>query len=219
MIVCVNRDASACPIIQLRAPLLRQRARRAPSRRRRSVRRPRRRQRARRVTQERVGAAGHGRAGASTTRSPRSTARSRNSSSATATPSSSARCGRSKSGRGAAVDLRPRPVRLARADLKPSIDDLENRRHDRQRRRPASRPPRRPPSTSIRTPIVIASDAEAIAVAKTLAAEFAVDAAKRDRERILPAAELTDSPRAGYGASPCPRPMAARAFPSRRWRK
>ena len=37
---------------------------------------------------------------------------------------------------------------------------------------------------------VIASDAEAIAVAKTLAAEFAVDAAKRDRERILPAAEL-----------------------------
>jgi SfnB family sulfur acquisition oxidoreductase len=37
---------------------------------------------------------------------------------------------------------------------------------------------------------VIASDAEAIAVAKALAAEFAVDAAKRDRERILPAAEL-----------------------------
>ena len=37
---------------------------------------------------------------------------------------------------------------------------------------------------------VIASDAEAIAVAKTLAADFAIDAAKRDRERILPAAEL-----------------------------
>jgi len=37
---------------------------------------------------------------------------------------------------------------------------------------------------------VIRTDAEAIAVAKELAAEFAVDAAKRDRERILPAAEL-----------------------------
>ena len=37
---------------------------------------------------------------------------------------------------------------------------------------------------------VIRSDAEAIEIAKTLAAEFAVDAAKRDRERILPAAEL-----------------------------
>ncbi|MBP0578524.1 SfnB family sulfur acquisition oxidoreductase [Labrys sp. LIt4] len=37
---------------------------------------------------------------------------------------------------------------------------------------------------------VIASDAEAIEVAKTLAAEFAAGAALRDRERILPAAEL-----------------------------
>jgi SfnB family sulfur acquisition oxidoreductase len=37
---------------------------------------------------------------------------------------------------------------------------------------------------------VIRSDAEAIEIAKTLAAEFAVEAAKRDRERILPAAEL-----------------------------
>jgi SfnB family sulfur acquisition oxidoreductase len=37
---------------------------------------------------------------------------------------------------------------------------------------------------------VIASDAEAIDTAKALAAEFAVDAARRDRERILPAAEL-----------------------------
>ena len=37
---------------------------------------------------------------------------------------------------------------------------------------------------------VINSDAEAIEIAKTLAAEFAVDAAKRDRDRILPAAEL-----------------------------
>jgi len=37
---------------------------------------------------------------------------------------------------------------------------------------------------------VIQSDAEAIAIAKELAAEFAVEAAKRDRERILPAAEL-----------------------------
>ncbi|PRH84280.1 SfnB family sulfur acquisition oxidoreductase [Labrys okinawensis] len=37
---------------------------------------------------------------------------------------------------------------------------------------------------------VIASDAEAIEVAKTLAAEFVAGAALRDRERILPAAEL-----------------------------
>ena len=37
---------------------------------------------------------------------------------------------------------------------------------------------------------VIRSDAEAIEIAKTLAAEFAVDAAKRDRDRLLPAAEL-----------------------------
>lgn len=37
---------------------------------------------------------------------------------------------------------------------------------------------------------VIASDAEAIEVAKALAAEFAAGAAKRDRERLLPAAEL-----------------------------
>lgn len=36
----------------------------------------------------------------------------------------------------------------------------------------------------------IRSDAEALEVAKTLAAAFAVDAARRDRERILPAAEL-----------------------------
>ena len=37
---------------------------------------------------------------------------------------------------------------------------------------------------------IIRSDSEAIVIAKELAAEFAVDAAKRDRERILPAAEL-----------------------------
>ena len=37
---------------------------------------------------------------------------------------------------------------------------------------------------------VIRADAEAIETAKILAAEFAVGAAKRDRERILPAAEL-----------------------------
>lgn len=37
---------------------------------------------------------------------------------------------------------------------------------------------------------VIASDAEAIEIANTLAAEFAAGAALRDRERILPAAEL-----------------------------
>lgn len=37
---------------------------------------------------------------------------------------------------------------------------------------------------------VIASDAEAIEIAKILAAEFAAEAALRDRERLLPAAEL-----------------------------
>jgi len=37
---------------------------------------------------------------------------------------------------------------------------------------------------------VIRGDAAAIDIAKTLAGEFAIDAAKRDRERILPAAEL-----------------------------
>src|ERR1700722_9241894 len=37
---------------------------------------------------------------------------------------------------------------------------------------------------------VIGSDAEAIDIAKALAAEFAINAAKRDRDRILPAAEL-----------------------------
>ncbi|MGA2044563.1 MAG: SfnB family sulfur acquisition oxidoreductase [Roseiarcus sp.] len=37
---------------------------------------------------------------------------------------------------------------------------------------------------------VIRSDAEAIEIARALAAEFAVGAARRDRERILPAAEL-----------------------------
>src|ERR1700677_50761 len=37
---------------------------------------------------------------------------------------------------------------------------------------------------------VIRSDAEAIEIARALAAEFAGEAAKRDRERILPAAEL-----------------------------
>jgi SfnB family sulfur acquisition oxidoreductase len=37
---------------------------------------------------------------------------------------------------------------------------------------------------------VIRSDAEAIAIAKALAAEFAVGAAQRDRDRILPAKEL-----------------------------
>ncbi|MGD0722602.1 MAG: SfnB family sulfur acquisition oxidoreductase [Roseiarcus sp.] len=37
---------------------------------------------------------------------------------------------------------------------------------------------------------VIGSDEEAIAVARALAGEFAVDASRRDRERILPAAEL-----------------------------
>ena len=44
---------------------------------------------------------------------------------------------------------------------------------------------------------VIRSDVEAIETARNLAAEFAVGAAKRDRERILPAAELDRFSKAG----------------------
>lgn len=55
-----------------------------------------------------------------------------------------------------------------------------------------------PPQTAAEPPAfdlaprahVIGSDEEAIATARALAAEFAVDASRRDRERILPAAEL-----------------------------
>jgi SfnB family sulfur acquisition oxidoreductase len=55
-----------------------------------------------------------------------------------------------------------------------------------------------PPQTAAEPPVfdlapdahVIRSDEEAIAIARALAAEFAVDASRRDRERILPAAEL-----------------------------
>jgi SfnB family sulfur acquisition oxidoreductase len=52
---------------------------------------------------------------------------------------------------------------------------------------------------------VIQSDAEAIDIAKALAAEFAVDAAKRDRERILPAAELDRFSKSGLWGITVPR--------------
>ena len=61
-------------------------------------------------------------------------------------------------------------------------------------------PPARSPSAH-----VIADDAEALAVAARLAADFAVDAARRDRERILPGAELDRMSDAGLFAITVPR--------------
>jgi hypothetical protein len=61
---------------------------------------------------------------------------------------------------------------------------------------------------------VIRSDAEAIEIAQALAAEFAVEAATRDREQRLPAVELDRFSASAFGGSLCPRPMAAQAFPS-----
>src|ERR1700722_12821448 len=52
---------------------------------------------------------------------------------------------------------------------------------------------------------VIGSDAEAVETAKRLAAEFAVGAAKRDRERILPAAELDRFSKSGLWAITVPK--------------
>ena len=52
---------------------------------------------------------------------------------------------------------------------------------------------------------IIRSDAEAIEVAKTLAAEFAIDAGKRDRERILPTAELDRFSKSGLWAITVPK--------------
>ena len=52
---------------------------------------------------------------------------------------------------------------------------------------------------------VIASDAEAIAVAKSLAAEFAAGAAERDRDRRLPAAELDRFSQSGLWAITVPK--------------
>ena len=62
----------------------------------------------------------------------------------------------------------------------------------------------------------IDSDQEALAVARELAADFAQEAAQRDRERRLPAKELDRFSGSGSGESPCQRPTVERAFPSPR---
>jgi alkylation response protein AidB-like acyl-CoA dehydrogenase len=62
----------------------------------------------------------------------------------------------------------------------------------------------------------IRSDDEALDVARQLAAEFAKDAAERDRERRLPAKELDRFSGSGLWAITWPRPMAGRGFPSPR---
>ncbi len=72
-------------------------------------------------------------------------------------------------------------------------------------------PPRRAPARRIR------DDAEALAVARELAAEFRVGAAERDRERRLPVAEIERFSQAGSGRSPCRKSMAARGSRRRHW--
>jgi SfnB family sulfur acquisition oxidoreductase len=61
---------------------------------------------------------------------------------------------------------------------------------------------RRPDPARVRR---IADDAEAIAAAHALAAEFAVNAAERDRQRLLPWAELDRWSESGLGAITVPR--------------
>jgi SfnB family sulfur acquisition oxidoreductase len=51
----------------------------------------------------------------------------------------------------------------------------------------------------------IASDAEALAIARELAAEFAIDAGSRDRERLLPVKELDRFSRSGLWAITVPK--------------
>jgi len=70
-----------------------------------------------------------------------------------------------------------------------------------------------PPTLSVAPPVfgagpgahVVASDAEALAVARGLAAEFATGAAERDRERRLPAAELDRFSQSGLWATTVPK--------------
>ncbi len=57
---------------------------------------------------------------------------------------------------------------------------------------------------------VIRNDAEAIAIAQRLAQNFAKEAAVRDRERRLPAAELDEFSQSGLWAITIPKAMAAR---------
>ncbi len=76
-------------------------------------------------------------------------------------------------------------------------------------------PPRPRPTTPAH---IIATDDEAIAIAERLAGEFAVGAALRDREGLLPLAEIDAYSRAGSGASTFPRLSAAPAYPTKPWR-
>jgi SfnB family sulfur acquisition oxidoreductase len=65
--------------------------------------------------------------------------------------------------------------------------------------------PLRNPVAEERTVHVIASDAEALEVVEALAREFREGAARRDRERILPAAEIEQLTRAGFYGITVPR--------------
>ena len=77
-------------------------------------------------------------------------------------------------------------------------------------------PPRPRPATPAH---VIRDDAEALDIARRLAAEFAPGAALRDREGLLPVQDSTSIPRAASGRSTCPRPTVARVCRTPRWRR
>ncbi len=72
-------------------------------------------------------------------------------------------------------------------------------------------PPRRAPARRIR------DDAEALAVARELAAEFRVGAAERDRERRLPVAEIERFSQAGLWAITVPKEYGGRVSRRRHW--
>ncbi|RJY20235.1 SfnB family sulfur acquisition oxidoreductase, partial [Pseudomonas syringae pv. actinidiae] len=72
------------------------------------------------------------------------------------------------------------------------------------RSQPMSNPVATPPATPLRAH-VIASDAEAIEVARALASRFAEEASLRDRERRLPVAELDEFSASGLWAITVPK--------------
>lgn len=76
-----------------------------------------------------------------------------------------------------------------------------------------SNPVATPPATPLRAH-VIASDAEAIEVARALASRFAEEASLRDRERRLPVAELDEFSASGLWAITVPKPTAVPGFPT-----
>ena len=61
---------------------------------------------------------------------------------------------------------------------------------------------------------VIRSDAEAIEIAQALATDSRWKQRPVTGNNGFPLPSSTGSPRAACGGSPCPRPMAAQAFPS-----